>query len=58
MPQFQIDALITVARQLPEIAKQLKIANELKAWELKIAYRELTPPFQHAEQIDAIMNGD
>ena len=58
MPQQQLDALIAVAHQLPEIAKQLKIANELKAWELKIAYRELTPPWNHAEEIDSIMKGD
>ena len=58
MPQVQLDALITVAHQLPEIVKQLKIANELKAWELKIAYREMTPPWRHDEQIDAIMKGD
>lgn len=35
MPQEQLNALLTVAHQLPEIAKQLKIANKLKAWELK-----------------------
>ena len=58
MPQAQLNALIAVAHRLPEIAKQLKIANELKAWELKVAYRELTPPWNHAEEIDAIMKGD
>ena len=35
MPQQQLNALIAVAHQLPEIAKQLKIANELKAIEIK-----------------------
>ena len=58
MPQVQLNALIAVAHQLPEIAKQLKIANELKAWELKLKYRELTPPWNHAEEIDSIMNGE
>jgi len=58
MPQQQLNALIAVAHQLPEIAKQLKIANELKAWELKVAYREMTPPWRHAEEIDAIMKGE
>ena len=58
MPQQQLNALIAVSHQLPEIAKQLKIANELKAWELKIAYRELTPPWNHAEEIDSIMKGN
>ena len=55
MPQIQLDSLCTIVRQLPEIAKQLKIANELKAWELKLKYKELTPPYDHAAQIDAIM---
>lgn len=58
MPQAQLNAFIAVAHQLPEIAKQLKIANELKAWELKIAYREMTPPWNHAKEIDAIMKGE
>ena len=35
MPQEQLNALIALADQLPEIAKQLRIANKLKAWELK-----------------------
>jgi len=35
MPQFQIDCLMAVRRYLPEIAKQLKIANMLKLLELK-----------------------
>ena len=55
MPQSQLNALIAVSHQLPEIAKQLKIANKLKAWELKLKYRELTPPFDHAAEIDKIM---
>jgi len=58
MPQIQLDCFSTLIRYLPEIAeiaKQLKIANELKAWELKLKYKELTPPYDHAAQIDAIM---
>lgn len=35
MPQQQLNALITVSHQLPAIAKQLKIANKLKAIEIK-----------------------
>lgn len=35
MPQQQLNALIAVAHQLPAIAKQLKIANKLKAIEIK-----------------------
>ena len=41
MPQVQNwkeNALIAVSRQLPEIAKQLRIANELKAMELKLKF--------------------
>lgn len=58
MTQAELNAFVAVAHQLPEIAKQLKIANELKAWELKIAYREMTPPRHHAEEIDKIMKGE
>jgi len=55
MPQIQVDCLSTLIHKLPEIVKQLEIANKLKAWELKLKYRELTPPYDHAAQIDEIM---
>lgn len=58
MPQIQVDALATLVHQLPELVEQLKIANKLKAWELKVAYREMTPPWNHAEEIDSIMKGN
>ena len=58
MPQVQLNALIAVAHQLPEIAKQLKIANELKVWELKLVYRERTPPWNRADELDKILNGE
>ena len=38
MPQIQVDALATFVHQLPELVNQLKIANKLKAWELKHKY--------------------
>lgn len=41
MPQVQNwkeNALIAVSHQLPEIAKQLKIANELKALEIRLKF--------------------
>lgn len=53
MPQEQLNALLAVADQLPEIAKQLRIANKLKAWELKH-----TPSWQHADEIDEILKED
>ena len=46
-----------IRKILEQLNEQLKIANQLKAWELKIAYREMAAPYQHAEQIDAILNG-
>ena len=58
MPQAQLNALTAVAHQLPEIAKQLKIANELKAWELKYKHRELGPTQTNAVEIDKIMKGE
>lgn len=36
MSQFEIDAMFAVRNALPEIAKQLKVMNELKAVELKL----------------------
>ena len=38
MVQIEMNAMTAVALNLPEIAKQLKIANELKALELKLKY--------------------
>ena len=51
MPQFQTEALATVIHQLPELVKQLKIANQLKALELKSAGHYSVSP----EMIDDIM---
>lgn len=42
MTQAQLNAFLAVSHQLPEIAKQLRIANELKALEMKIIYRDKT----------------
>lgn len=36
MSQIEIDTMLTVRSMLPEIAKQLKVMNELKAAELKL----------------------
>lgn len=58
MPQIQVNALTALAHQLPELVKQLKIANELKAWELKYKHRELGPTQHNAIEIDAIMKGE
>lgn len=57
MPQIQIDALNTLVRNLPELVEQLKIANKLKAWELKCKYCELESILRNAIEIDAIMKG-
>ena len=35
MNQIQLDALMTIVHQLPDLVKQLEIANKLKALELK-----------------------
>lgn len=59
MPQAQLNAIITVAHQLPEIAKQLKIANKLKAWELKKEYCSSLPAlYDGSDEIDKIMKGE
>ena len=51
MKNGEIEALMA----LKDIAHQLRIANKLKAWELKKNHRELTPPYNNASEIDEIM---
>ena len=61
IPQVQIGALAFGAfvHQLPEIAKQLKIANKLKAWELKKEYCSSMPAlYNGSEEIDKIMKSE
>ena len=58
MPQIQVDALATLVHKLPELVEQLKIANKLKAWELKYNHRELGPTQHNAIEIDNIMKGE
>ena len=58
MPQIQVDALVTLVHQLPELVEQLKIANKLKAWELKYNHCELGPTQTNAIEIDNIMKGE
>lgn len=36
MSQIELDTMFTVRNMLPEIVKQLKVMNELKAVELKL----------------------
>ena len=57
MPQIQIDALNTLVGNLPELVEQLKIANKLKAWELKCKHCESGSIRRNAIEIDAIMKG-
>ncbi len=52
MNNGEIEALIA----LKEIAHQLKIANKLKAWELKENHRELVQPYENAKEIENILN--
>lgn len=52
--QAQLNACMSIAYQLPAIAKQLKIANKLKALELKSAGRYSVTP----EMIDDIMKDE
>ena len=57
MHQTQFEALMTIVHQLPNLVEQLKIANKLKAWELKYNHRELGPIQTNAIEIDNIMKG-
>jgi hypothetical protein len=49
-----------IRKILEQLNEQLKIANKLKAWELKLKHKELGMPVHptNAEQIDAIMDGE
>ena len=58
MPQIQVDVLATIGNQFSELVEQLKIANKLKAWELKYKHREFGPTQNNAIEIDAIMKGE
>ena len=53
MNNGEVEALMA----MKEIARQLRIANRLKAWELKEDHRELTPPHTNSAEIDEIMEG-
>lgn len=56
MPQIQMDAYLTLVRQLPEIAKQMEIANKLKALELKLKFHGMVEPIpEWVSDIDKIM---
>ena len=59
MPQVQLDALITLVRQLPEIAKQLKIANELKALEISLKFHgSIEPVPEWVGEMEKILKGE
>ena len=51
MPQAQLNALLSVAHQLPAIVKELRKANELKALELKIRIQNDWRPSTAAEDL-------
>ncbi len=44
MPRCQENAYISLAYRLPEIVKQLEIANKLKALELKLKFHGYVEP--------------
>lgn len=58
MSQIQFEVFMTIVHQLPDLVKQLEIANKLKAWELKHNHHELGPTQSNAIEIDNIMKGD
>ena len=59
MMQSELNALIAVAHQLPEIAKQLKIANELKALEIRLKFHGgIEPVPEWVGEIEKILKGE
>ena len=58
MPRCQMDAYVSLAYRLPEIAKQLEIANKLKALELKLKFHGTVEPIpEWVSEIDNILEG-
>jgi len=55
MPRCEENACLSIAYQLPKLVKQLELMNALKIWELKLKYREAAAPFNHAKEIDKIV---
>ena len=56
MPQHQVDFYMTLTRTSKEIAKQLAIANKLKALELKrAADPSVKAPYEWTAEIDRII---
>ena len=57
MPQIEIDSYSTLIHNLPEIAKQLEIANKLKAIELKLQFHAgvQNPPPAWVKEIDSLV---
>lgn len=56
MPRCQENAYISLAYRLPEIVKQLEIANKLKALELKFQIdKSVKAPYEWTAEIDKIM---
>lgn len=56
MPRCQENAYISLAYRLPEIVKQLEIANKLKALELKFQIdKSVKAPYEWTTEIDKIM---
>ena len=59
MPQQQLNALIAVSHQLPAIAKQLKIANELKALEIRLKFHgDIQPIPEWMGEMEKILKGE
>ena len=56
MPRCEENAYISLAYRLPEIVKQLEIANKLKAIELKLKFNGFVRPTPAwAEEVDKLL---
>ena len=53
MPQIQLDFFITLIKASNDIAEQLKIANKLKAIEIKAEYSKYNSSI--CNEVDAVM---
>lgn len=56
MPRIQLDALTALARNLPNLCKELEKMNKLKALELKLKFHaSVQPTPEWADDIDDIL---
>lgn len=56
MPQYQLDALSALCKNLPKVANELEKMNKLKALELKLKFHGMVEPVpEWVAEVDEIL---